>query len=1130
MATRSTWRTRDPSVRQCAWNLSLVILGLTVVGICSGPRIVSEFFDRTRSIGWHTPEGSASIGAAARVSELFPSRSRGAIVIAVEALPGTETILSEPVAQFSRNISASVSDDPGVQRFKPVVVGYYLPFPGGKLVESLVRQELVSSDKRVTLLLIQPTQMGGDIGHANSLLQEFCQKAPEGYTVHITGLASVLSGNGCFAGRQESVNTRDMSFEGILKAEVCTIPIAILVIGRMVGYFRLLLLPLMTVASTFVLAAAMMTPWMEAIPIPKDVPAAMFSLTLALSLDYSLFFLSRFSEQHSDGWTLQNNVDTVLKQTGHTILVSGTLVAIALFGSMVLPEECLKGTGFSMGITVLCAVMVSATIIPAMLLVAGGYLTGSVFKATRLDDVELDVYNARQVFEVTFPSRKEISEHRMKIMCMVDRAPLTSIVVVLLLMSPAILAAPALNITGDRFALLPMGMPALQAMRQIQKSFPLGALDPITVTIWAPPATPKDLLKEPLIAARSLINAQKNQSASLLPRRLNAVDTGFVEGATAQTSNGPFDWFSSPQPARSDRMWKKVGCAGLAAVGAGAGAASAVGGTESAVQAAFRAGSAGGCSANVTGRAVAAALETVRPGSTKRVTNDASNEPRAQLFELVRQEARASGYDENEAVAAAEAFDRGLTSPYADPRVARAVKAGALAVQSEVPETTGSQTKSLVHERALLVDDIATILKAIVSATKDDLDALSKVDLEKSNSLVVSVVTRALASLLKSSEDAPALAASNPQESDVADGQNDIKMALVLQAVSVASDLFEAGNKTKLLLPSGYSAMLDFCDTVLRIGKVSAMVGPSWAYRHRLDWPTAVALGADASTNSVFQGLLDSHVNGGAALFEIHTMFLSIGAGGSSWIASLRQKIVEWENAYPGFTAEVSGGASEAADTRQAVLYGMWKYLGLIVPLIMLVVLATFRSVMVAIRFALALIFTLAATYGTGVLIYQTPLLHAVCPWLVPFDGITFEVVPMVTGVCIALGLDYDIYLVCRIVELRKDGFTDRASVIRGSAKAGSVISAAGVIMALAFSGLCFSDKLLMQQFGVLLVVSVLLDTFVVRTMLVPALMLVAKDWNWWPRRMPSGFDDSVEDASGTISEDDLYQPFLNTE
>lgn len=174
-------------------------------------------------------------------------------------------------------------------------------------------------------------------------------------------------------------------------------------------------------------------------------------------------------------------------------------------------------------------------------------------------------------------------------------------------------------------------------------------------------------------------------------------------------------------------------------------------------------------------------------------------------------------------------------------------------------------------------------------------------------------------------------------------------------------------------------------------------------------------------------------------------------------------------------------------------------------------------------RLAVALLFTLSATFGTAVVIYQTPLLHGLFPFLKHFNGITYECAPLAAGVAIALGLDYDVFLVSRIVEFRVQGFSDRASVFKGVEKTGGVISGAGLIMALAFSGLCFSDKLLMQQFGVLLVISVLFDAFVVRTVLVPALMLIAQDANWWPRKMPPAVHDDLDSNAAQIADvDDL--------
>ena len=69
--------------------------------------------------------------------------------------------------------------------------------------------------------------------------------------------------------------------------------------------------------------------------------------------------------------------------------------------------------------------------------------------------------------------------------------------------------------------------------------------------------------------------------------------------------------------------------------------------------------------------------------------------------------------------------------------------------------------------------------------------------------------------------------------------------------------------------------------------------------------------------------------------------------------------------------------------------------------------------------------------------------------------------------------------------------------------KTGGIITAAGVIMAIAFSGLMISSLVVMKQLGFILCFAVLVDTFVIRTILVPAIMSIADKWNWWPAKLP---------------------------
>ena len=72
----------------------------------------------------------------------------------------------------------------------------------------------------------------------------------------------------------------------------------------------------------------------------------------------------------------------------------------------------------------------------------------------------------------------------------------------------------------------------------------------------------------------------------------------------------------------------------------------------------------------------------------------------------------------------------------------------------------------------------------------------------------------------------------------------------------------------------------------------------------------------------------------------------------------------------------------------------------------------------------------------------------------------------------------------------------------------GGVITCAGIIMAVAFAGLLMSEERVLNQTAFVLVASVLIDTFVVRTVLVPILLGVTGEKSWWPREMPEGVVD----------------------
>jgi uncharacterized membrane protein YdfJ with MMPL/SSD domain len=68
----------------------------------------------------------------------------------------------------------------------------------------------------------------------------------------------------------------------------------------------------------------------------------------------------------------------------------------------------------------------------------------------------------------------------------------------------------------------------------------------------------------------------------------------------------------------------------------------------------------------------------------------------------------------------------------------------------------------------------------------------------------------------------------------------------------------------------------------------------------------------------------------------------------------------------------------------------------------------------------------------------------------------------------------------------------------------------AGIIMAISFSGMIFSNVMILNEFGFILTIAVILDTFIIRTILVPAIMSIADKWNWWPRKPPEPTKDEL--------------------
>jgi len=100
----------------------------------------------------------------------------------------------------------------------------------------------------------------------------------------------------------------------------------------------------------------------------------------------------------------------------------------------------------------------------------------------------------------------------------------------------------------------------------------------------------------------------------------------------------------------------------------------------------------------------------------------------------------------------------------------------------------------------------------------------------------------------------------------------------------------------------------------------------------------------------------------------------------------------------------------------------------------------------------------------------------------------------------VALGADYNIFLTSRIREEAQKTDT-REAVGRGLALTGHVITSAGLILAGTFAALMFAPLKGLIQIGFATTIGILLDTFVVRSLMVPSIAVLLGRWNWWPSK-----------------------------
>jgi putative drug exporter of the RND superfamily len=239
--------------------------------------------------------------------------------------------------------------------------------------------------------------------------------------------------------------------------------------------------------------------------------------------------------------------------------------------------------------------------------------------------------------------------------------------------------------------------------------------------------------------------------------------------------------------------------------------------------------------------------------------------------------------------------------------------------------------------------------------------------------------------------------------------------------------------------------------------------------------------------------------DGRAALLEVSSVTSASLNDQVSWVRELRKDGAQILTGVPGATLRVGGIAALIADYQTIVRERFWSVLALVVGGTLVALLAGFRSLFAAVKAIVLNLLSVAASFGALVLVFQQG--HGIRFFGVPEGtGSIFPIVPIVAfAIVFGLSMDYEVFLVARVLEARRCGMSELEAIPEGIAKTAGLITSAAAIMIVVFAAFTFGHFLVIKMLGFTLAVAVFIDATIVRIVIGPALLRVAGDWNWWP-------------------------------
>jgi RND superfamily putative drug exporter len=216
----------------------------------------------------------------------------------------------------------------------------------------------------------------------------------------------------------------------------------------------------------------------------------------------------------------------------------------------------------------------------------------------------------------------------------------------------------------------------------------------------------------------------------------------------------------------------------------------------------------------------------------------------------------------------------------------------------------------------------------------------------------------------------------------------------------------------------------------------------------------------------------------------------------SQLVKTLRDTTIPDALASTGAVAHVGGQTATFDDLASKVSSTLGALVATVIGLSLILLFFAFRSVWLPVVSAVMNLLSILAAYGVVTLAFQTP-------WGAQLLGVNEQpvvsFVPMLMfAILFGLSMDYNVFLISAVREMRENGLSAKEAVIQGIQRTSTLITVAGAIMTTVFIGFTFTSETEVKMIGLGLAVAVIIDITIVRLVLTPSVLTLLNDRAWW--------------------------------